>query len=138
MVVAVDYRTPEFGADLVKLVAKMRHLICAVFIACDDFINRVNDNGDIVFLRSASDELRRELIHRNRLAAQVPHIDVMQVFRSPAERCIDIFKTVQAACAVKLEIDIHYLALGTFEAQPFASLGYGAAQLYQRKRLAGL
>ena len=136
--VAIDYRAPQLCADTVELVAELRHLVRAVLIAGYNLVNRVNNNRDVVLLGSAPDKLWRQLVHWHRLAAQVPDINVLQVRRYQVEGRVNIFKTMQAARPVKLQVDIQYFALGAVESYPLAAFGDGDAQLDERERLTGL
>ena len=127
MMVAVDNRAAEFRTNFVKLIAEPCHLVGAVFVARDDLVNRVDDNGNVILLCRPANELRREFIHWNGLAAQVPHINVAGVLRLPAEACINVLQTVQARGAVEFQIDIHDFSLRTVEAEPAFPLGDRAA-----------
>ena len=50
MMMTVDNGATEFGTNLVKLIAEISHLVCAVFITGNDFIYRVDYDCDIAFL----------------------------------------------------------------------------------------
>ena len=98
--VAVDHGTAELCADLVKLVAEVRHLIGAVLVARDDLVYRVDHYCYVVlFLRSAY-ELWCKLIHWHTASSQVPDVYFAEVVGLDLHRCVHVFKTVQAACSV--------------------------------------
>ena len=132
VVMAIDHGTAKLRADAVKLIAEMRHLIRAVFIAGNDLVDRVYDNGNVLLLCRPANELRRELVHRDRLAAQVPYIDVVEVFGLPAERRVNVPEAVQAACAVKLEVHIQDLSPRADPAEPPPPFRDRAAELDER------
>ena len=138
MVVAVNDSRAEFRADLVKLVAESGHLVSAVFVAGDDLVDRVDDDSDVILLQRAADQLRRELVHRYGMTAQIPDINVSDAPRLPAHRLVDVAEAVQAARTVKLKIDIQNSALAALPIQPFLPLGNGAAQLDKCIGLTGL
>ena len=56
VVVAVDHGTAQLRADLVELVAKMRHLIGAVLVAGDDLVNGVDDDSDVLLFLGTADQ----------------------------------------------------------------------------------
>ena len=81
MVMAVYNRTAKFRAHLIKLIAEMRHLICAVLVTGNNLINRVYDNGDIVLLARTADKFRCELVHRHTVSTQIPDVYIPEVIR---------------------------------------------------------
>ena len=93
---AVDHGALQLVADFVKLITKRGHLISGVFIAGDNFVNWVDDHGDVVLLLSPADQLRRELIHRHGASAEIPYVQIMERSGSPSERLIDVREAVQA------------------------------------------
>ena len=133
MMVAVDHRCAQLGAYPVKLIAESGHLVGAVFVAGDNFIDRVDDDGDIVLLHAAADQLRCQFIHGHCPTSQIPNIHVGQVSRFPAQRLIYIPEPVQTACPIQFQIDIHHPSFGTGEAKPRLPFGNGDGQLYQGK-----
>ena len=77
---AVDYSAAQVCTNLVKLIAKIGHLVRAVLVAGDDFVDRINDDGNVIFLGSPANQLGRQLVHGHGLAAQVPDIYVGNIF----------------------------------------------------------
>ena len=138
VVVAVDHGAAKLRADLVKLVAEGRHLVGAVFVAGNDLINGVDDHGDVVLLQRPPDELRGQRVHGQRLAPEIPDIDIADIGRPQPHSLIHILKPVQAASSVQLQVDIEHLSLGALPLQPLLALGNGNAQLDQCKGLARL
>ena len=139
VVVAVDDGAAQLTADQIELVAKLGHLVSAVLVAGDDFINRVQYHRNVALLGGPADEPRGQLVHRHRRAAQVPHIDAAHVVRGIAQCRVHILEAVQAAGAVEFQVDVHHLALGAAEpSQPRLALGNADAQLDQGKALARL
>ena len=137
VVVAVDDGTVQFPADQVKLVAELGHLVSAVFIAGDDFIDRVQHNGQVAFLGSPADQAGSQLIHGDGGTAQVPDVDVGKVPGRQVQGFVYIFEAVQAAGAVQFQIDIKHLALRTGKAaKPGGALGKADAQFDQGKAFA--
>ena len=56
VMVTVNDSAAKLRADLVELVAEMSHLVGAVFITRDDFVDGVNDDGHVIrFLRPGND-----------------------------------------------------------------------------------
>ena len=130
MVVAIDHCTAKLCTHLVKLVTEVRHLVRTVLISCDDLIDRVNDDGNIVLFCSPPDQFWCQLIHRDRLTSQIPDIDVLQVlWLFYTHSCIHIFETVQTACPVKFQVDIQHFSLCTVPFQPLLPLCNRHAQL---------
>ena len=93
--VAVDHSAAQFRTNLIELITEMRHLVSTVFVTGDDFINRIYNDSNIILLCCTPDQLRRQLIHRNRLATQIPYIDIRQIARLPPHCRINILKTMQ-------------------------------------------
>lgn len=135
---AVYHRAAKLRADLVELVAEVRHLVGGILVAGYDLVDRVDDYRKVISLCGAAYQLRRELVHRHGLAAQVPDVDIPEVLRLPAERVVDVSKSVLAGSLVQLQIDVQNTSLGDFPAEPLAPLRDSRTQLYQRERLARL
>ena len=138
MVVAIDDGAAQLGADLIELVAEGGHLVGGILVAGDHLIDRVDDDGEVAFLRRPADQARGQLIHGDAAAAQVPDIQIGKMLRPPAQGVVHIPEAVQAGGPVQLQIHIQHPALGTVEAQPGAALGDGDAQLDEGKALARL
>ena len=66
----------------------------------------VDDDRDVVLLDRSANEFRREPVHRHGLAAQIPDIDIGQMLCWNPQRLINVFKTVQAAGPIQLQIDV--------------------------------
>ena len=114
--VAVDDGTAQLGTDLIKLVAEGGHLVGAVLIAGDDLIDGVDDDGNVALLRRSTDEFRRQLVHGDGVATQVPNGYAVLGRRSHGLSHVP--EPVQAGRPVQLQIDIHDLALSAFESHP--------------------
>ena len=56
MVMTVDGGAAGFRADLVELITELRHLICTVFIPCDDLVNRIDHHSLIVLFLEPLDQ----------------------------------------------------------------------------------
>ena len=63
------------------------------------------------------------------MSAQVPDVYTAEVSGRQTQRRVHIFKAVQAARAVKLEIDVQYLSFGAPPAEPLAALGYRGREI---------
>ena len=122
VMVTVDDRAAQLIAHFVELITKVGHLICAVLIARDDLVDRVDHDRDIVFLGRTPDQLRRQLIHRYGIPSQVPYIDVVEVLRWDLHGFIHIFESMQTGRSVQLQVDIHDTSLGTLPRQPLPAL----------------
>src|SRR5699024_463878 len=96
----------KFRADKVKLVAEARHLVGAVLVAGNDFVDGVDDDGDVIPLGGAADEARGEFVHGHGLAAQVPDVEVAQIRRFHAQRRVDVVDAVQTTGPVQFQIDV--------------------------------
>ena len=139
MVVAVDDGTFQLPADQVELVAELGHLISAVLIAGDDFVDGVQHHSQIPLFGRPADQPRGKLVHRHRGTAQVPHVDAAHVIGRIPQGIVHILETVQTGCPVQLQVDVQHLALGAVEpTQPGLALGNADAQLDQGKTFARL
>ena len=107
---AVNDSAVQLGSDLVELVAEMRHLIGAVFIAGDDLVDRIDDDRRVILLLRPADQLGRQLIHGDRLSSQVPDVDIFQMVGTDAQRCVHIVEAMKAARPVQFEIAVEYIA----------------------------
>ena len=135
---AVDGGTPGLGTDFVELIAEQRHVGGLVFIAGDDLVDGVDDDGVKVLIAHTAHELGHQLVQRHSLAAQVPQHDVCGVGLLNVQGFVDFGKAVDAAGAVDLQIHIQHAALLAGKAQPLAALGNRNRQLHEQKRLARL
>lgn len=99
--VTVDDGAVQLGADLVELIAEVGHLVGAVFVTSDDLINWVDDDGRVVLLGCPTDELRRQLVHRDGFAAQFPNVDIGNVVGRPSQGVIHVLEAVQTARPVQ-------------------------------------
>ena len=136
--VAVDHGRPQVGAYNVELVAKVRHLVCTVFITGNNLINRIDNDRDVVFFGCPTNELWRQPVHRHALSSQVPDIDIIKVCRFNVHGLIYILETMQTARPVKLQINVHHLAFCTIPPQPLLALCDRYAKLDKRIRLSSL
>ena len=135
--VTVDDGAVQLGADLVELVAEVGHLVGAVFVACDDLINRVDDDGRVVLLGCPADELRRQLVHGDGFAAQLPDVDVGNVVGWPSQGVVYVFKAVQTARPVQFQVDVQDAPLGAVPVEPLPSFGDSNGHLDEGEGLAG-
>ena len=138
VVMAIDNRHTQFCTDLVKLVAEVGHLVRAVLVAGDDFINGVNHNGYVVLLGGPAYEHRSQFVHRPGLTTQVPDINVFKVVRFPSESLVHIPETVQTAGPIQLQIHIQDSPLGALPSQPLPALRNGYTHLNLQEGLSGL
>ena len=138
MMVTVDDRTPQLGTDQVKLITEFCHLVSGIFIAGNDLIDRVDDDGEVLLFLCPVNQFWSQTVHRHRFAAQVPDIDAPQVFRCYLQSGINILEPVQTGRPVQFQIDIQHPTLCTLPAKPAFPLGDRDAQLDQRKGFARL
>ena len=128
---AVDNSTAKLRTHQIELIAESRHLIGTVFIAGNNLVNGVDDNGNIVFLGCSANQFWCKFVHRYRLATQIPDIQISDILRAPAHGHVNVIEAVKAASTVKLKVNIKYLSLCAFPAQPFTPFRNGTAQLNQ-------
>ena len=133
---AINNSASALGDNLVKLVAELRHLVGRVLVAGNDFIDGVNDGSDESFILYPSNQFPCQLIHRLRLAAQVPYLYVADIFGRNAQGFIYILEPVEAARPVQFQIHICNFPLGAAEPQPLLIFCYGNSQFDERERLA--
>ena len=139
VVVAIDHRTPKLTAHQIELIAEFRHLIGRIFVAGDNFVDRVQHHGDVSAFCGPADQLRRQLVHGYAGPAQVPHVDIAQILRVQPHCGVYVTKTVKAARTVQLQIDIQHFSLCTAEpSEPWHTLRNADAKFNERKTLAGL
>ena len=69
MVMAVDHGHAQLRADLIELITEIGHLVCTVLITCDDLVDRIDDDGNVILLGSPADEHGRQFIHGPGLAS---------------------------------------------------------------------
>ena len=125
VVVAINHRTAQLRAHLVKLVAEMCHLVSTVFIARDDLVNRVDDDSNVLFFLRPPNQLRGKPVHRFGHATQIPDVNALEIRRRQFHCLIHIPKPMQAAGSVQFQIDIQHTPLCTLPAQPPPALSDG-------------
>jgi hypothetical protein len=94
MVVAVNEAASALRRDLVEVVAEARHVAGGVLVAREDLVDGVEDYHRVAPVLRAADELRRELVERHRLAAQVPRVYHVEVRGRYAELPVDCGEAV--------------------------------------------
>ena len=110
VMVTVNDSAAKLRADLVELVAEMSHLVGAVFITRDDFVDGVNNNGHVIrFLRPGND-FWCQLVHRDRLATKVPDFYVVVCIVPDAQGLPNHVKAVKAGWLINFKIDVKNLA----------------------------
>ena len=134
----INDRAIKLRCDAVELITKMSHLFGAVLIACNDFVNRVDDNRRVLLFNGSPDEFWSQLIHRQRFSPKIPYIDIRKAAGFPAKFCVHVFKSMQARGGVKLQIHIQDSSLGAIPIQPFAAFGNGDNKFYKGKGLTRL
>ena len=136
---AVDHGAVQRAADHIKLVAEFCHLLGVIFITGQNFINRVNDHGDIAFLFGSADKTRSQLVQRHGFAAQVPDIDTSYLFGRKVQCGIDILEAAKAGRTVQLKVYIENFALCAGKmSKPWNALCNADTQFDKGEALAGL
>nr|DAE44311.1 MAG TPA: hypothetical protein [Caudoviricetes sp.] len=137
VVVGVDHGTVEFMTDFVELAAEFGHLFRRVFVAGQNLINGVKDDGSKALLLGAADELGGQLVQRHRDAAQIPDRDLVEMVRRQTERRVNVREAVHTGIRVEFKVQVQHAALCALEApQPCGAFRDGDAQLDQGETLA--
>ena len=116
---AVDHAAGQTVGNTVELIAEHGHLISTVLIAGDDLVNGINDNGSISGFLGSPDELWCKLVHRFRLATQVPDVNVLRMRLLDVQCLVHVIEAVQTAVGVQLKVDVENLALCALKTHPF-------------------
>ena len=77
----VNHRGIEIETDAIEIAAELRHLGGVVFVSGNDFVDRIEDHCLESIILKASDQKRRQSVHRHGSAAKIPHLDVGYVLR---------------------------------------------------------
>ena len=133
MMMTVNRRAASFSTDTVKLVAESSHIGGAVFIACNDLVNRVDDDCVQMLIAYTTDQLWHKLIQRNSVPAQVPDDDVINMLTVITERIVYLDKTVHTGGGINLQIDIQYSSFTAGKSQPGFSFCNRRAKLHEQE-----
>ena len=92
---AVDDRASKLAADVVELIAKVRHIAGGIFVTRDDLINRIDDDRLKMHVLTPPDDDLCQLIHRERLASEIPHDEIAGAWMHRHSLCsIDVLQSV--------------------------------------------
>ena len=76
VMMTVHERAAHLCTDQVELVPEIRHIRCGIFVAGDDFVDRVDDDQCISLALGAPYNDGRQLVHWYRLTSKVPDVDI--------------------------------------------------------------
>ena len=138
MMMAVDHCTIQLGGDTVEFVAELSHLIRAVFIACNHFINGIQNDRSVVCFLGPAYQFRSELCHGLALSSQVPDRHIIKVRVLDSQGAVHINKAPETGITVQLKIDIEDMPLPAGESKPFPALCDRDTELDQGKGFTGL
>ena len=122
VMVAVDDRASQLAADVVELISKVRHIAGGVLIACDDLVNGVDDDRREVHILTPPDDDLCQLIHRERLAPEIPHDEIAGAWMHRHALCpVDVLQSVDERLLIDFQIDIEHAPLSALPAEERAA-----------------
>ena len=136
VMVAVDDRASQLAADVVELIAEVRHIAGGIFVTRDDLVNRIDDDRCEVHVLTPPDDDLCQLIHRKRLASEIPHDEIAGAGVHRHALCpVDVFQSVDERFLVDFQIDIEDFPLPASPSQKLTAGRNGKRQLHQPERL---
>ena len=136
---AVDDRASQLAADVVELIPEVRHIAGSILVARDDLVNRVDDDRLKMHVLTPPDDDLCQLIHRERLAPEIPHDEIAGAWMHRHTLCpVDVLQPIYKRLLVDFQIDIEDFPLPASPSQELAAGRNGKRQLHQPERLARL